>query len=260
MGFGVLDDGTLLAAVLLADATQVRIYRAHYDETKRECSWEDNWKALPSLLPGHSFASSSVGRFQDLGGGHVLFPLTAHEEAANGGLSYGLLYETTDGLSWVKRGMIGRFRSDIDVLPLESTDAAARSSLIATARYQTTSGSSKQITLPLYKQSIVQHSSDSGFSWSAPRLVTGYLQHSPSIVKLSDGTLVLPFSHQPPVTQQRVKGGGYWQRFIVSFTNGTTWSNRIFSLHTGECQQTRSLRKMMQLHDTFICRATHCRG
>ena len=78
-----------------------------------------------------------------VGGGHVLFPLTTHEDAANGGLSYGLLYETTDGLSWVKRGMIGRFCSDIDVLPLESTDAAARSSLIATARYQT-SGSTKQ--------------------------------------------------------------------------------------------------------------------
>jgi hypothetical protein len=94
--------------------------------------------------------------------------------------------------------------------------------------------------VPLYKQSAVQFSSDSGFTWGAPRVVTGYLQHTASIVKLSDGTLVLPFSHQPTVTQRRASQGsteggvGYAQRFIVSFDNGTSWSNRIFSLHTGE--------------------------
>ena len=233
IAFTVIDDGTVLAT-RLENTTRARIYRGRYDKAKHNCSWEGEGLELPSLLPGHCFAPLA-GRFTDLGGGHVLYPLTANDGTGDDGgddsVSYGLLYETLDhGRSWVRRGMMGKYRSEIDLLPLD----ASTGSLIAASHYQT-SGVGGSRTIPLYKQSAVQFSSDFGFTWEAPRLVTGYLQTTPSILKLSDGTLVLTFSHQPPVTQQRAGGiVGYAQRFIVSFDNGTSWSNRIFSLCRGE--------------------------
>jgi hypothetical protein len=151
IAFAVLDDGTVLATVL-DNATRARVYRGRYDEAKRGCSWEEKGSELPSLLPGHTFAPL-VGRFKDLGGGHVLHPLTANDGVGGGGggdvVSYGLLYETkTRGRSWVMRGMMGKYRSQMDVLPLDASAGAPRS-LIAATRYQTSGGSSRTMPVPL---------------------------------------------------------------------------------------------------------------
>eukprot|EP01051_Picozoa_sp_SAG22_P000746 SAG22_NODE_23_length_31399_cov_35.631313_15_plen_454_part_00 len=278
MGFGVLDDGTLLATQ--ANTTHIRVHRGHYGGSKRGCAWESPPNELPSLLPGHTFAPTRE-RFTDLGGGRVLYPISANEED---GESYGLLYETMDyGRSWVARGMMGKHRSEMDVLSLgagHASGVAGWESLVAAVRYQTSGNHSATMQAPLYKQTAVQFSSDQGvracptglapgvqqllfdqcsdqesrlfrlllgFTWTAPKIVTGYLQHTASIIKLSDGTLVLPFSHWPTVTQQRPSGqgnsadgdggAGYGHRFIVSYDDGASWSNRIFSLHPGpgEC-------------------------
>ena len=136
--------------------------------------------------------------------------------------------------------VMGKFRNEMDVLSLDDSGQ----NLIAAVRYQTTGGphpreeSLPPDPTPRYKQSAVQFSSDAGFTWSAPRVVTGYLQQTACIVKLSDGTLVLPFAHKPTVKQPQ-GNEGYGQRFIVSYDNGTSWSNRIFSLHTGESHSQR---------------------
>jgi hypothetical protein len=224
-GFALLDDGTVLAT--LANTTRIRVYQGRYDESQNECSWDEGTDLSPPLLPGDTLAASAT-RFKDLGGGHVLYPMGAchHGSATATTFCYGLLYETTDhGRSWVTRGMMGKYRNEMDVLSLD----ASGHNLIAAVRYQT---SDVATATARYKQSAVQFSSDAGFTWGAPRVVTGYLQQTACIVKLSAGTLVLPFAHKPTMKQPQ-GNDGYGQRFIVSYDNGTSWSNRIFSLHTG---------------------------
>ena len=238
-GFAVLDDGTVLAT--LANTTRIRVYRGRYDESRSECTWDEGTD-LPPLAPGDTLAASAT-RFKDLGSGHVLYPMGACRSGGGPATTfcYGLLYETVDhGRSWVMRSVMGKYRNEMDVLSLDS----AGDNLIAAVRYQTTGGphpreeSLPPDPTPRYKQSAIQFSSDGGFTWGAPRVVTGYLQQTACIVKLSDGTLVLPFAHKPTVKQPQ-GNEGYGQRFIVSYDNGTSWSNRIFSLHTGESHSQR---------------------
>jgi hypothetical protein len=107
--------------------------------------------------------------------------------------------------------------------------------LVAALRYQTDNQPAGFGIRPRYKQSAVQVSSDYGFSFSAARVVTGYLQQSACLVQTAgaDGTdraLVLVFGYKPAANMPR---DDYGQRFIVSYDNGTSWSNRIFRLHRG---------------------------
>ena len=71
-----------------------------------------------------------------------------------------------------------------------------------------------------------------GFSWYVPRVVTGWLQHSACIVCPSAGALAIPFGYSPTVNMPQGYHG-HGQRFIVSFDNGTSFSNRVFHLQTG---------------------------
>ena len=238
-GFAVLDDGTILAT--LANTTRIRVYRGRYDESRSECTWDEGTD-LPPLPPGDTLAASAT-RFKDLGSGHVLSPMGACHSGGGPATTfcYGLLYETVDhGRSWVMRSVMGKYRNEMDVLSLDS----AGDNLIAAVRYQTSGVETGPVAL--YKQSAIQFSSDAGFTWGAPRVVTGYLQQTACIVKLSDGTLVLPFAHKPTVKQPQ-GNEGYGQRFIVSYDNGTSWSNRIFSLHTGESHSRHSAARDARL-------------
>lgn len=66
------------------------------------------------------------------------------------------------------------------------------------------------------------HSDDAGKTWTRPRLVTGFDEQTGSLVRLSNGTIVLPFGYK---TDTR------GQRFIVSFDEGETWSRTVYQLH-----------------------------
>ena len=74
----------------------------------------------------------------------------------------------------------------------------------------------------VYKQTAVAFSSDAGRTWTRPRIVTAWVQQTGCLVRLSDGTLILPFGH---------KDQGNGQRFIVSYDQGQTWSKTIFELN-----------------------------
>ena len=68
----------------------------------------------------------------------------------------------------------------------------------------------------------ILHSDDGGKTWDKPRLVTGFDEQTGSLVRLSDGTVILPFGYK---TDTR------GQRFIVSYDEGETWSRTVFQLH-----------------------------
>ena len=68
----------------------------------------------------------------------------------------------------------------------------------------------------------VLHSDDGGKSWTPPRIVTGFDEQTGCLVRLSEGTVVLPFGYK---TDTR------GQRFIVSYDDGETWSRTVFQLH-----------------------------
>ena len=73
-----------------------------------------------------------------------------------------------------------------------------------------------------FQNTAITMSSDTGRTWSVPKLVTGLLQQSASLVRLSDGTLVMTF-------------GRPGQRFLLSYDGGASWSHVVYQLHhTGE--------------------------
>ena len=74
----------------------------------------------------------------------------------------------------------------------------------------------------VYKHTAVLHSDDRGRTWSEPRIVTGWVQQTACLVRLSDGTIVMPFGH---------KDAGQGQRFMLSYDDGETWSNALFELN-----------------------------
>ncbi|MAE63338.1 MAG: hypothetical protein CMJ18_03625 [Phycisphaeraceae bacterium] len=150
------------------------------------------------------------------------------------------LFESRDdGRTWQRIGTMGLDTCECDLLELPSKR------ILATTRYQRkridgdppdmVSNEWLEVMEGLhpgfptepegycfYKQTAVLHSDDGGRTWSTPRLVTGWLQQTACLVRLSDGTIVLPFSH---------KNDGHGQRFIISYDEGETWSNSIFELN-----------------------------
>ena len=68
----------------------------------------------------------------------------------------------------------------------------------------------------------ILHSDDGGKTWTEPGLLTGFDEQTGSLVRLSDGTIILPFGYK---TDTR------GQRFVVSYDEGETWSRTVFQLH-----------------------------
>ena len=82
---------------------------------------------------------------------------------------------------------------------------------------------SKQIGSGLVARfTAILHSDDAGKTWTQPRLVTGFDEQTGTLIRLSDGTILLPFGYK---TDTR------GQRFIVSYDRGETWSRSVFQLH-----------------------------
>ena len=68
----------------------------------------------------------------------------------------------------------------------------------------------------------ILYSDDGGNTWTEPRLLTGFDEQTASLVRLSDGTVVLPFGYK---TDTR------GQRFVISYDEGETWSRTVFQLN-----------------------------
>ena len=116
--------------------------------------------------------------------------------------------------------------------------------LLAVTRYQTRNCSDSptfhattigRATGPHYQGTAILTSDDNGANWVNKGLITGFAQQTASIVKLPEpGALALLFSHKDIAA-----GDKYGQRAILSYTNGSTWSNAILELHHGGMCESR---------------------
>ena len=93
----------------------------------------------------------------------------------------------------------------------------------------------------LFQHTAFTFSEDGGKTWATPRLVTGTLAQTGSLVRLSDGTLVLIF-------------GRWGQRFMLSYDEGKTWSKAVYSLNAiGEYARSVALEDdtIVTIHDNL---------
>ena len=90
--------------------------------------------------------------------------------------------------------------------------------LASDARLYSGSGAPTDLGCQLFQNTAFSSSKDEGKTWATPRIATASAQQSGSILRLSDGTLILTF-------------GRYGQRFMLSYDNGATWSRAIYQLY-----------------------------
>ena len=152
-------------------------------------------------------------------------PVTRAEQVAHGHL----FASADDGRTWSRDGFIGDHCDESDLLQLSS------GRILASIRYQRKKlltdppqlaapedGSTEPGGHSVYKNTAFSCSDDGGATWMPPRIVTGFVQQTGCLARLSDGTLLMPFSR---------KDGTHGQRFVVSYDEGMTWSNAIFELN-----------------------------
>jgi hypothetical protein len=84
------------------------------------------------------------------------------------------------------------------------------------------SGEPTDLGQAVFQHSAITSSTDGGMTWTTPRLVTASAQQSGSLIRLSDGTLIMTF-------------GRYGQRFMLSYDNGHTWGKAVYQLY--QCGQ-----------------------
>lgn len=78
--------------------------------------------------------------------------------------------------------------------------------ILAACRFQ-----NDPCSLVYYSNAGITVSHDRGATWSVTGLLTGWAQQDGSLLKLHDGTIVMPFAH---------KDKGYGQRALFSYDNG----------------------------------------
>ncbi len=259
-GIGVSSEGTLLLPWRMA-YNDGREYCGHEDETYHDVMWvtrsEDRgktWEASPLLDPSpYDVIGGNQVRINEMSDGRLLVVETAARQPRPGKplpksewKLWALLFcSTDDGRTWTHIADLGEHTDESDLLELPS------GKLLASVRYQRKKlpDDPDELATPyyfdpehdkdrcrecreygptgvgghsVYKQSAVVHSDDEGKTWSAPRIVTGWLQQTGCLARLSDGTVLLPFGH---------KDEGHGQRVIISFDEGETWSKAVYELN-----------------------------
>ena len=224
--------------------------------TDRGRTWEP---AKRLLSQGFNCVGTGRARFVRLPGGVIGLPMetwnAARQESpvpdSQKWFQAFLYISSDDGRSWKRSGSLGPHSCEADVLPL----SAGR--LLASVRYQRKKlpDDPKRLAAPVwfdpdhprescaecrahgafgigghsvFKQTALVTSTDGGRTWSRPRLLTGWMQQTGCLVQISDGTIVLPFSHKTTA-----RGVRFGQRFLVSYDEGKSWSRSVYELHHG---------------------------
>jgi len=237
-GMGFLRDGTLLS-----------IIRNYYgkgqmsvdNETFHSRVWitrstdrGETWNEPVELDPApYELVGGNKVRFHQLRDGTVLMPMSCTRWSRPGKLLAEdervlctQMYASSDnGKTWSTIGNLGTHSDESDLLELPS------GRILASTRFQRIKmpDDPPELNRPdgerggsVYKQTAVFYSDDGGRTFSDHRLLTGWLQQTACLVRLSDGTVVLPFGH---------KDAGQGQRFMISYDEGETWGKTVFELN-----------------------------
>jgi len=261
-GVGFLQHGTILLSYSVP-YNDGRPYAGYEDEslhyqtfvirtTDRGATWQDPFELDAS--PWMNVAG--MGRMTQAPGGAALWHFYCENQPRPGKplpksewKVTGRVYASSDsGKTWAPLGETGDHWDETDLLPLDENRVLAvtryqRKKLpsdpeeLATAYYfdaehrqskpdcqECAIGATTVGGHSVYKQSAIGVTEDGGRTWTRAHLATGWLQQTACLVRLSDGTVVIPFSH---------KDAGQGQRFMVSYDDGATWSRTVYELHKG---------------------------
>ncbi|MAE62916.1 MAG: hypothetical protein CMJ18_01480 [Phycisphaeraceae bacterium] len=258
LGVGATATGTLLIACRqFAGAGTGDIFRdpIHTDRTWiiRSVDGGRTWQNTGQLDPApYDNIGGAKARIHRMCEGRLLYPINARPSARPGRevaehemRERALLFESSDdGATWHRIASLGEDTDESDLLELPS------GRILASTRFQRRKlpEDPADLICPLFldeegraslerhgdidpyevgnhsviKNTCILHSDDGGATWSEPRLVTGWLQQTAGLVRLSDGTVVMPYGH---------KDEGHGQRFVLSYDEGETWSNAVFELN-----------------------------
>lgn len=240
-GVGFLRDGTLLASIRLyyrdgggSDGPEDTSVHSRVWVT-RSADRGRTWDAPVELDPApfEAMGGNRV-RFHECPDGTVLLPMNCTRCARPGRplqdqdrYETAQIYGSTDaGRTWTGIGDVGKHSDETDLLSLPS------GRILAATRYQRRCmpGDPPGLGRPedgskkgsVYKNTAVCWSDDGGRSFSAHRLVTGWLQQTACLVRLGDGAVLMPFGHK-----DETQG----QRFMISLDDGRTWAKVVYELN-----------------------------
>ena len=197
------------------------------------------WEAAPPFEPAPSrMVGANQGNVIQLADGRIAAQLLATPEGAKGTWAQFVYVSDDDGSTW---SYLSQFDQGAEPHIIETEPGK----LAAAIRYQWDKTADHprnlataydldvwldfahgeggwdrptDVGVRIFQNTVFATSADGGRTWTTPRLVTGLLQQSASLVQLSDDTLVLTF-------------GRPGQRFMLSYDCGQTWSRAVYRLH-----------------------------
>ena len=266
-GLGVTNNNTLLMSwsrsynlggppITYTDETLER-----YFWITRSTDMGQTWTPTALFDPSPYQIIADAMRATSLSSGRIIIPVRVQAQSRPGApvslsdnIFRSFVYSSDDdGATWGKLSAFPDHTPESEIMELPS------GKLIASVRYQRKKlpgdpdglaapsilydpslGDDTAIGQTVLQNTAITTSEDGGLTWSTPRLVTGTLATTGNLAQLSDGTLILSF-------------GRWGQRFLVSYDEGETWSNKVFKLNgTGEYSSTVALSDdtLVTVHDS----------
>ena len=256
-GIGVTDQGTILLVWALryndgrkhgssasADQPQVHEDDSYCMDTwmTRSCDRGQTWEPTTPLDPSPFDAICDQATLLQLRDGRIIVPLRVQACSRPGrtlslsenALSSILYCSDDDGRTWSQLSRFPDHSPEPDLLELPGGEILAYiryqrcklpddpPELATDQRLYSAPGAPTDLGQAVFQHSAFSSSADGGKTWAPPRLVTGSAQQSGSLVRLSDGTLIMTF-------------GRYGQRFMLSYDDGQTWGKAVYQLY--QCGQ-----------------------
>ena len=240
-GLGVTDKGT----ILLVWYRRYHDGRGHGSQTHqmdtwmtRSCDRGQTWEATERLDPSPFDVICDQATLVQSSDGRLIVPFRVQawsrkgrEVSSSESAFHSIVYSSEDdGRTWSQHARFPDHSPEPDLLELPSGEILAYiryqrgklpedpPELAADQRLYSGSGAPTDLGQTVFQHSAFSASTDGGKTWSTPRLVTASAQQSGSLVRLSDGTLVMTF-------------GRYGQRFMLSYDDGQTWSRGVYQLN-----------------------------